>query len=44
MFLFNMELKLVDVHCHLEHADFANDLDAVITRAREAGLKAIVVS
>ena len=42
--MFNMELKLVDVHCHLEHADFANDLDAVITRAREAGLKAIVVS
>lgn len=39
-----MELKLVDVHCHLTHADFSKDLDLVIKRAKDAGVKAIVIS
>ncbi len=29
---------MIDSHCHLAGAEFARDLDAVITRAREAGL------
>jgi len=29
---------LVDSHCHLNFLDFKDDLDAVITRAREAGV------
>ncbi len=37
-------MNLVDVHCHLNHHDFRNDLDQVIDRARKAGLKAIIVS
>lgn len=36
-------MKLVDIHCHLEDERFS-DLDAVIKRAEEAGLKSIVVS
>ncbi len=30
---------LVDSHCHLNFPDFKDDLDAVIDRAREAGVK-----
>jgi TatD DNase family protein len=37
-------MKLVDVHCHLTHDLFKEDLDEVIERAKKAGLKAIVVS
>ncbi len=33
---------LVDTHCHLTDSRFADDLDAVIGRAREAGLTHIV--
>ena len=33
---------LVDVHAHLEHPMFANDLDKVIERAKQAGMKAII--
>jgi len=33
---------LVDTHCHLNHADFG-DLDAVLRRAREAGVGALLV-
>jgi len=39
-----MNMLLVDVHAHLDHERFKNDLDAVIERARQAGLKAIITS
>jgi len=34
---------LIDTHCHLNHQDFAGDREAVIARAREAGVGAMVV-
>jgi len=37
-------MKLVDVHCHLNHQEFKDELDEVLKRAEKAGLKAIVVS
>ena len=33
---------LVDSHCHLDFPDFAPDLDAVVDRAREAGVGVLV--
>ncbi len=33
---------LVDSHCHLEFPDFASELDAVVARARAAGLARMV--
>jgi TatD DNase family protein len=33
---------LVDSHCHLDFPDFAEELDAVVTRAREAGIGRMV--
>jgi TatD DNase family protein len=33
---------LVDSHCHLDFPDFADELDAVLTRARAAGIVCIV--
>ena len=33
---------MIDTHCHLTHAKFAADADAVIARARTAGLRACV--
>jgi TatD DNase family protein len=33
---------LVDSHCHLDFPDFAAELDAVVARAREAGIGRIV--
>jgi TatD DNase family protein len=33
---------LVDSHCHLDFPDFANELDAVIVRARTAGIERMV--
>jgi TatD DNase family protein len=33
---------LVDSHCHLDFPDFAGDLDGVVQRAEEAGVKRIV--
>jgi TatD DNase family protein len=33
---------LVDSHCHLQDKKFKSDVDAVITRAREAGVTAMV--
>ena len=33
---------LVDSHCHLDFPDFANELDAVVARARDAGIGRIV--
>ncbi len=35
---------LVDIHTHLDHADFAKDLDKVIDRAKKAGLKTIITN
>ncbi len=33
---------LVDSHCHLDFPDFAEELDAVVQRARDAGVKRFV--
>ena len=33
---------LIDSHCHLDFPDFAGELDAVVTRARAAGIARIV--
>jgi TatD DNase family protein len=33
---------LIDSHCHLDFPDFANELDAVVARARAAGITNIV--
>ncbi|HEX4824830.1 MAG TPA: TatD family hydrolase [Candidatus Polarisedimenticolaceae bacterium] len=33
---------MIDTHCHLTHAKFAGDAEAVVARAREAGLDACV--
>lgn len=35
-------MKLVDVHCHLNHKQYENDLNAVIERAKKAGLVKII--
>src|SRR3989338_8413782 len=37
-------MNLIDVHCHLNHDLFKNDLDEVLERARKAGVKQILVS
>lgn len=34
---------MIDTHCHLDGAEFAEDLDAVVARAKEAGVTAIGV-
>ena len=34
---------MIDTHCHLDGEEFAEDLEQVITRAREAGVEAIGV-
>ena len=33
---------LVDSHCHLDFPEFAPELDAVVARARSAGVKTCV--
>ena len=33
---------LVDSHCHLDFDEFAHDLDAVMDRARRAGIRRFV--
>lgn len=35
---------LVDVHAHIDHADFKSDLDLVIERAKAAGVKEIIAN
>ncbi len=37
-------MLLVDVHAHLNHSRFNTDLSAVIARAQQAGVKAIIVN
>lgn len=37
-------MNFVDVHCHLNHKLFTEDLDEVITRAKQAGVKVIITS
>jgi TatD DNase family protein len=37
-------MKLVDVHCHLNQSSFKANINEVIERAKEAGVKAIIVS
>ena len=34
-------MSFIDTHCHLDGEEFAEDLEAVVTRAREAGVGAI---
>ncbi|MBQ8988399.1 MAG: TatD family hydrolase [Prevotella sp.] len=36
-------MRFIDTHCHLDGEEFREDLDAVVTRAREAGAGAIGV-
>jgi len=36
-------LSIIDTHCHLDGEEFREDLDAVVTRAREAGVTAVGV-
>ena len=33
---------LIDSHCHLDFADFASERDAVVERARAAGLRRMI--
>jgi TatD DNase family protein len=35
-------VRLIDSHCHLDFPDFADELDAVIERARVAGVEAMI--
>ena len=34
---------MIDTHCHLDGEEFADDLEQVVARAREAGVQAIGV-
>ena len=34
---------MIDTHCHLDGEEFREDLEAVVARAREAGVEAIGV-
>ena len=38
----NKKITLIDTHCHLEMDEFNNDRDAMIQRARDAGLEALI--
>jgi TatD DNase family protein len=35
---------MIDAHCHLDDEQFAGDLDAVLARARAAGVRAIITA
>ena len=41
--MFNDQCSMIDTHCHLDGEEFREDLEAVIARAREAGVEAIGV-
>ncbi len=36
-------MRFIDTHCHIDGEEFRDDLEAVVTRAREAGVAAIGV-
>ena len=36
-------MEYIDAHCHLNAAEFVDDLDDVITRAKQCGVRACVV-
>lgn len=36
------DIRITDSHCHLDFPDFAGELDAVVARAREAGVQRMV--
>ncbi|MFH1612381.1 MAG: TatD family hydrolase [bacterium] len=42
--VFNILMILVDVHAHLDWKDFENELDEIIKRAENAGVKAIITA
>ena len=44
LFRFTFSMNLIDIHCHLNHASFKDDLDQVVERARKAGVKAVICS
>ena len=35
-------MTIIDSHCHLDFPDFAKDLDAVVERARAAGVERMI--
>jgi TatD DNase family protein len=35
-------MTIIDSHCHLDFPDFAEDLDAVVARARAAGVERMI--
>ena len=35
-------MRLIDSHCHLDFPDFADELDAVVARARAAGVETMI--
>ncbi len=35
-------MRLIDSHCHLDFPDFADELDAVVTRAEAAGVERLI--
>ncbi|MBD3361250.1 hypothetical protein GF358_00500 [Candidatus Woesearchaeota archaeon] len=37
-------MNLVDIHCHLNHDRFKDDLDEVVENAKKAGVKVIITS
>ncbi|RLE94559.1 MAG: hypothetical protein DRN04_03210 [Thermoprotei archaeon] len=39
-----MNIKVIDVHCHLTHCAFKEDLDRVIYRAQLAGIECLITS
>jgi TatD DNase family protein len=39
-----LKMNLVDVHCHLNQESFKDNIQEVIKRAKEVGVKAIIVS
>ena len=42
LLILNSKLAFIDTHCHLEMTEFDEDRDAVIQRAREAGVEAVI--